>query len=128
MVMGSGQVTSAPGGFQKGLDPLDPATGLREINFRVNLVNAPNALIFDPIAPSIPSVFTNPRTGTFDFFISTPRGFTLASLPTIRNDPGIDIKTQMAWVSNGAVQAVFPNLDEAWLPEGNWKQSRSRQP
>ncbi len=113
---GSGAVTSAPSGFELNFDPLLP-TGLREVNFVVDLIN-PDGLIFDPTAPSIPSLFTNPRTGTFDFFISTPAGFTLDQLPQVRPDPGIDIMTSMAWASGGVVQTTFPNPGDELRPRG----------
>src|SRR5262249_5961458 len=44
---GAGQLTSAPSGFAKSVDPLNQSTGLREVNFRVNLSNGASGLIFD---------------------------------------------------------------------------------
>jgi len=103
---GSGKFTSAPDGFVVHFDPLDSMTNMREINFAINLKN-PSGLIFDPNASSIPGIFTNPQFGTVDFFISTPDGFTPDQLPQVRNDPGIDIATQMAWAeSKNGVQMV----------------------
>src|SRR5262249_29152744 len=115
---GAGQLTSAPSGFAKSVDPLNQSTGLREANFRVNLSNGASGLIFDAAAPSIPSVFLNPRTGTLDFFIATPAGFTLASLPGTPDGPGIDVKTELAWMSGGTVQTFFPNPGDGLAPRG----------
>jgi len=94
---GSGAVTFAPVGFVVHFDPLDSVTDMREINFAINLLKNPSGLIFDTNAPSIPGIFTSPQFGPVDFFISTPDGFTPDQLPQVRNDPGIDISTQMAW-------------------------------
>jgi hypothetical protein len=102
----SGMVTSSPEGFVVDFGDVDPATGLQEINFKIDL-RTPNGLIFDGATPVIPSIFTNPRTGTSHFFISTPDGFTPADLPQIRNEPGIDIATEMAWDEGGRVQTKF---------------------
>lgn len=100
--VGSGAVTSAPAGFVVNLDPVQP-DGLREINFELPLA-PPDGLIFDAAAAGgIPPIFTNPRTGTFEFFISTPGGFMVSDLPQF-----IDIKTEMAWAdSSGYVQTEF---------------------
>jgi len=115
---GAGQLTSAPSGFAKSLDPLNQSTGLREVNFRINLADGANGPIFDSAAPSIPSAFINPRTGTFDFFISTPSGFTLASLPGTPDGPGIDVKTELAWMSAGTVLTFLPNPGDELAPRG----------
>ncbi|MDO8700371.1 MAG: hypothetical protein Q7J56_01820 [Deltaproteobacteria bacterium] len=103
---GSGAVTSAPDGFDINFDDLDAATGMREINFTIDLKN-PSGLIFDAKALSIPAKFTIPQFGPVYFFISTPSTFTLGDLPQVRNDPGIDISTQMAWAENGKVKTKF---------------------
>jgi len=104
---GSGEFTLAPDGFAVHFDPLDSVTNMREINFAINLKN-PSGLIFDANAPLIPGIFTNPQFGPVDFFISTPNGFDPnIDLPQVRNDPGIDISTQMAWAEmKSGVQIV----------------------
>ena len=115
---GSGAATFAPAGFAVHFDPLNSATNMREVNFAINLKN-PRGLIFDASAPSIPAIFTAPRVGTFDFFISTPEGFDPATdLPPVRNDPGIDISTQMAWAENGKVQTKFKFNGRRLRPRG----------
>ena len=110
---GSGMFTLAPAGFVVHKDPviLIGTQEMREISFAINLIN-PSGLIFDDNATSIPAIFTAPRWHksdgpTFDFFISTPDGFTPDQLPQVRNDPGIDIATQMAWAENGRVKTKF---------------------
>jgi hypothetical protein len=103
---GSGAVTFAPVGFVVHFDPLDSVTNMRKINFAINLKN-PSGLIFDANAPLIAGIFTSPQFGPVDFFISTPDGFTPDQLPQVRNDPGIDIVTQMAWAElNSGVQTI----------------------
>ncbi len=122
---GSGAATLAPTGFAVHLNPLvsvtDVVTGavtnMREINFAINLRN-PSGLIFDANAPSIPAIFTSPRVGTFDFFISTPGGFTPDQSPQVRNDPRIDIATQVAWAGNGKVQTKFKFNGRRLRPRG----------
>ena len=93
------------------------AASMQEINFAINLQN-PSGLIFDDSAPAIPAIFTASRVGTFDFFISSPDGFTLDQLPQVRNDPGIDISTQMAWAENGKVQTKFKFNGRRLRPRG----------
>ena len=115
---GSGALTFAPAGFVVHFDLLDSVTNMKEINFAINVKN-PSGLIFDAGAPSIPATFTAPRVGTFDFFISTPEGFDPATdLPPVRNDPGIDISTQMAWAENGKVQTKFKFNGRRLRPRG----------
>ncbi|MDZ4345348.1 MAG: hypothetical protein U1E51_23265 [Candidatus Binatia bacterium] len=115
---GSGAMTFAPAGFVVHFDPLNSVTNMREINFEINLKKNPSGLIFDESAPSIPATFAAPRVGTFDFFISTPDGFTPDQLPQVRNDPGIDISTQMAWAENGKVQTKFKFNGRRLRPRG----------
>jgi hypothetical protein len=113
----SGALTFAPAGFVVHFDPLDSVTNMKEINFAINLKN-PRVLIFDANAPSIPGIFTSPQFGPVDFLISTPDGFTADKLPQVRNDPGIDISTQMAWAENGKVQTKFKFNGRRLRPRG----------
>jgi hypothetical protein len=114
---GSGAVTFAPDGFAAHFDPLDSVTNMREINFAINLKN-PSGLVFDANAPSIPGIFTSPQFGPVDFFISTPDGFTPDQLPQVRNDPGVDIATQMAWADGNRVQTKFKFNGRRLRPRG----------
>jgi len=123
---GSGAVTLAPAGFAVNFDPLVSvtdvvtgiATNMREINFAIDLKKGTGGLIFDDDALSIPAIFTNPQFGPVDFFISTPAGFTPDQLPQVRNDPGIDISTRMAWEENGKVQTKFKFNGRRLRPRG----------
>ena len=114
---GSGAATFAPAGFAVRFDPLNSLTNMREINFAINLKN-PSGLIFDANAPSVSGIFASPHFGPADFFISTPDDFTPDQLPPVRNDPGIDISTQMAWAENGKVQTKFKFNGRRLRPRG----------
>ena len=122
MPVGSGAFVSAPSGFTVG----GPGLGdLPEINFVIALNNTPlvaDGLFFDPNAPTIPNPpFTNSRTGTAEFFISTPAGFDPSQLP-IGNEglPVLDIATRMAWQSG-----ADPN-DAAFVMGFNGEELRPR--
>jgi hypothetical protein len=107
---GSGAVRSAPDGFDERDDPGDPNM---EVNFSIELEKSLDGLIFDAAAAaaplSIPSAFTHPRTGTYDFFISVPvnpvtgKTYTIEEILNLQDplssnaDQGIDISTRMAW-------------------------------
>lgn len=59
------------------------------------------------------------RTGTIQFFVSTPNGFTLNDLKVFDGVPGLDIKTEMAWEQGSAVQTEFSFGDNPELrPRG----------
>ncbi len=97
---GSGAVVSAPPGFSLNIQG-------GEVNFEKDPGN-PDGFLFDNDAPSIPSQFTNPQTGVFDFFISTVSLNLLDNLLAEDDGmPAINIMTSMAWVETGSVQTVF---------------------
>src|SRR5262249_20244995 len=106
---GSGAVVSAPSGFLLNIqpDPGFPPGVAVEVNFTVNL-STPNGLLFDPAASGIPPIFTNPRTGALDFFISTPSANLADNLLALdAGQRGIDIMTSLAWAASGSVGTTF---------------------
>lgn len=114
---GCGATTSAPAGFALDLNPLQP-DGFPEINIEIDFPNL-DGLLFDTAATGISSIFTNLRTGTIQFFVSTPNGFTLNDLKVFDGVPGLDIKTEMAWEQGSAVQTEFSFGDNPELrPRG----------
>jgi len=92
---------SGPGQFdQVAIEPSDDP-GWVEFVFTV-VAGFPDSLVFDPAAAgTIDSVFTNPDFDQQAFFLASPVGFDFASLPQIRNSPGINVRAQFAW-SDGA--------------------------
>ncbi|MFQ5464082.1 MAG: hypothetical protein ACE5E5_15830 [Phycisphaerae bacterium] len=115
---GSGAFTSGPAGWM--MSDSMQHNGFREFNFGVDLDTPPiDGLLFDSAATGIlPSLFTNPLTGTIDFFISTPGGFTLGDLLLEDGLPSLEIATEMTWADNGAVQTEFLPLLQGLRPRG----------
>jgi len=124
--VGGGLVTSAPAGFAVNIQSSGP--GAVEVNFEVDLDATLNGLLFDPDASAasrISSIFTNPETGTFSFFISTVDPDLLDNLLDEDNGfPAINVATRMTWDEGGDALTRFagtgsaPFLGERLRPRG----------
>jgi hypothetical protein len=101
--------------------------GFREFNFELDLSPAEGLLFDDAVSGGanggVPNVFTDPRFGTLEFFIPAPAALSLQELIDlvtgiqIRNSPGIDVSTNMAWQdSSGAIE--FELFNEELRPRG----------
>jgi len=109
-------LASGPAQFAFRTEDSDDA-GFDEFIFEIDLSD-PDGLLFDPTAPSglIDPVFTNPETGTFSFFIAAPDGFDFSAIPQIRNSPGVDVSTEMAWHDGAGIETEL--LGERLRPRG----------
>lgn len=111
-----------PLGFLLNVELLGPDP---EVNFVLNDHTSGDGLLFDADALYIPSVFSNSRTGTLEFFIETnlPIDTILDFTSDSINERSLDIMTSMAWDEGGFVTDVFiaPGLsfdDETLRPRG----------
>lgn len=103
--LGAGAFTSAPSEF---LVNIQEDGGALEINFSIDLGSSPDGLLFDPDAMGINAIFTNTRTGTLSFFISTLSTNLLDNLLAEDNGfPAIDVATEMAWYAGSMVVTEF---------------------
>ncbi len=125
MLAGSGAVTSAPAGFEAHVQTNgggSPGSAV-SVYFAIDLAN-PDGLLFDQQATGIDPVFTNPRTGSIQFFISTATTDVLDNLLfEIDGLPAVYVDAVFAWERDGATATAFsaPGLvfdGKAMVPRG----------
>jgi hypothetical protein len=96
--------------------------GFKEFIFTLGLDPAKGLLFDDAAIGSIPTIFIDPRTGVLEFFIPAPATLSAAEVISlidvhIRNSPGLDIATELAWVENGVVTTEFPDGNQNYAEE-----------
>jgi len=102
--------------------------GFREFNFELDLSPAAGLLFDDAVSGGanggVPGVFTDPRFGTLEFFIPAPSSLSLQQVIDlvagihIRNSPGIDVSTNLAWLDGGSGQIETELFNEDLRPRG----------
>lgn len=99
-------------------DSGDP--GFDEFIFEIIPPN--DGLLFDPAVLPVPPgppnpIFTNPEFGVFNIFIAAPDGTLFSDIEQIRNSPGVDVSTELAWYTAAAgVETML--LGERLRPRG----------
>ncbi len=96
--------------------------GFKEFIFSLGLNPATGLLFDDDAIGSIPSIFIDPRTGVLEFFIPAPATLSAAEVVSlidvhIRNSPGLDIATELAWAESGVVTTEFPDNNQDYAEE-----------
>jgi hypothetical protein len=91
--------------------------------FIFEIIPPTEGLLFDPaVLPPPPDappnpIFTNPEFGVFNIFIAAPDGTLFSDIEQIRNSPGIDVSTELAWYTAAAgVETML--LGERLRPRG----------
>ena len=106
---GSGSFVSAPSGFDIEIEDEEDEV---EVEFELALEPNASGFLFDDNAGSIPALFSDPQTGMWDFFISTPSPDPLGNVIDDDDDSdGISVEVDFAWMADGEIKTRFSSFE-----------------